>query len=203
MQPSNGLSSERVDLKIESKQIKWGLLAVISLTMGALVWSFMAHRRNMEAPRASVDNLDTGADMRLGNVHQTATRDGVKEWDLVAASAKYDEAKNQVEFEEVSAVFFLKDNQEVSLNAKRGVLEPGSRDIAVSGGVTVENRGYKLETEALTYDHGNRTIVSQAPVVISGRTFRLAGNRLFLNLDAQEAELEGKVTGSFSDDITL
>ena len=68
--------------------------------------------------------------MRLGKVHQTATRDGVKEWDLVAGSAEYNDAENQVEFKDVAATFFLKDNQEVSLNADRGVLQTDSRDMS-------------------------------------------------------------------------
>jgi LPS export ABC transporter protein LptC len=188
---------------VKSKQIKWGLLTVIAVMVGVLVWAYVDHRRTNVRPRVILDHLDPDADMRLGKVHQTGTRDGVKEWDLLAGSAKYNDAKDQVEFEDVAATFFLKDNQEVSLNADRGVLQTDSRDMSISGRVVVKNRSYKLETEALTYLHGERLILSQTPVVISGQAFRLAGDRLTLDLEAQEAKLEGKVNGSFDEDFTL
>jgi LPS export ABC transporter protein LptC len=190
-------------MKPTPKQIKGVLLAVITLTVGALVWAYVDHRQGADRPRAVVENLDTDADMQLGKVHQTATRDGEKEWDLVAGSAKYSDDKSEVEFEDLAATFFLEDNQEVSLNADRGVLQTDSRDMAVSGNVVVENRGYRLETESLTYNHEKRIILSQAPVVISGQAFRFAADRMFLDLETQEAELEGKVKGSFDEDFTL
>ena len=178
-------------------------MAVIAVTLGALIWSYASHRRPPEEPRLGQQPIETEAEMSIGKVHQTATRDGVKEWDLVAESAKYDEERSQVEFDRVAATFFLKDNQEVSLNADRGILQTDSKDMAVSGNVVVANRGYRLQTEALTYRHSQRQILSRAPVEISGNAFRLTAERLTLDLETEEAQLEGKVSGSFHENLKL
>lgn len=188
---------------VKSKHLKWGLLLVILMTMGALVWVFIDHRRAMDRPRAAIGNVDEEADMRLGKVRQTATRDGVKEWDLVALSAKYQDDKNQVVFQDMAVTFFLKEQQEVTLKANKGVLQTDSKDMSASGNVVVKNQDYRLETEALTYRHNDRIVLSEAPVVISGDAFHFTADSLFIDIEAEEAKLEGKVDGSFHEDITL
>lgn len=187
----------------KSKHLKWGLLLVITLTVGALVWAFMDHRRTTDRPWSSVENVDADADMRLGKVRQTATRDGVKEWDLVAASAKYQDAENRVIFQDIVVTFFLKEQQEVTVKAREGILQTDSKDMALGGSVVVSNQGYRLETESLTYRNNDRKVVSEVPVAISGDAFHFTADSLFIDIEAEEARLEGKVNGSFHEDIML
>jgi LPS export ABC transporter protein LptC len=178
-------------------------MAVIVVTVSAVIWSFIGHRQSTRQPGALLGNLDEDADMRLGKVHQTATRNGVKEWDLVAGSAKYHDDKKQVVFQDMTATFFLKEQQEVTLNADKGLLRTDTKDMVASGNVVVKNQDYTLGADALGYRHEDRTIFSEVPVVISGTAFRLSADRMRIDLEAQEAQFDGRVNGSFDEDITL
>jgi len=188
---------------MRSKHLKWGLLAVIAVTVGAMVWAFVNHRQSMKRRPVVIDQIDQDADMKLGKVRQTATRDGVKEWDLVAGSAKYHDDRKQVVFEDMAVTFFLKDQQEVTMTADTGTLETDSKNMEAIGNVVIKNQGYRLETEALSYRHDNQVVCSDAPVVISGDTFRMTADSLFIDLNTQEAELDGRVNGSFYGNIAL
>ncbi len=188
---------------MRSRTFKWGLLLVIAATVGAMLLAFIDHRRAARRPLATVEAIDAAADMNLGKIHQTATRDGIREWDLTAGSAKYRDDRKEVVLEAVAVTFFLEDGQEVALSADRGALQTQSKNIAVDGNVVVTNRGYRMQTEALTYRHEDRIVRADSPVAISGGSLHLTGDSLLIDLAAQEAELRGGVKGSLDVDFTL
>jgi LPS export ABC transporter protein LptC len=188
---------------MRARHYKWGLVTLIVISVGATVWTYVSHRRATNRPSAILDQIDAGADMRLGRIHQTATRDGVKEWDLIAGSAQYIDNQKRVVFDDVGVTFYLKNRQEVTLTADKGDLQTESKNLVVSGNVIVKNQGYRLETEALSYQHDSQVVQSEVPVVVSGDRFRLAGDSLLIDLAGRQAEMDGRVKASFYVDFTL
>ena len=68
------------------------------------------------------------------------------------------------------------------------------RDIRIRGNVEVVSEdGYTLRTEELVWRNEAREIVTDRPVWISSKTFRLSGKGLRVKVDEQKFWLQGKV----------
>ena len=104
---------------------------------------------------------------------------------------------------DLSVIFFLEDNSEVTLAADRGVLQTDSNDIAVSGNVVLNNKEYKLLTEKLNYVHDRRVLYSDAPVIITGASTRLAADSISLDLNSNKIIMDGRVEATIAKKIKL
>ncbi len=186
-----------------AKKLKLILLSVILITIGVTGVVFINYRQAMKPRNSSISIPQGDASISIGKVHQTATRNGVKEWRLDARSARYVAEERQAVFDDLSVLFFLKDNQQVVLKADRGVLKTDSNDIEVTGNVEMKNDIYRLNAESLHYAHDQRIIFSKVPVKIVGNSFDLVADSMSLNLGTKRTLLEGNVEGIFSENITL
>ena len=141
--------------------------------------------------------------MSIAKFYQTATRNGIKEWRLDAKSAKFIDPKKQAILEDISVIFFLKDNGEAYLSADKGILKTESNDIEVTGNVVVTNRNLSIKTESLNYEHGQRRIRSHLPVQMIGDTFQFAAESMSFDLKSNRTLLKGNVEGTFSEAFAL
>lgn len=179
------------------------LITIILLAFGVILTVFLYDRNGIEtsdAPGAMVSNK---ANISIGKAHQTATRGGIKEWSLDAASADYMTDKNQAVFKDLSVTFFLKDRTKVYITADRGLLKTDSNDMEISNNVVVKYTQYKLRCENLYYEHKKRILFSNAPVNITGDSFQLVADAMSLNLNTNRTLFEGKVKGTFHGGISL
>ena len=133
----------------KTKKLKIFLLAVILLAVGMIVSVFIGYRQVSNAPELLLSSIKEGANLSLGKIRQTATRDGKKEWSLEADSANYMEAENKVDLKNLSVIYYLEDNREVYLEADRGILQTDTNDIEFSGNVVIRNEPYQMKTEHL------------------------------------------------------
>jgi len=184
--------------KKSPKKLKFLLLAVIFVILGAIITAFVGQRYITFKPDKILAPIAEKANISLGKVYQEALRNGIKDWSLNAGSAKYFNEKKQVVFKDLSVTFFLEDEGEIRLTANKGILQTGSKDIEVTGNVVVINNNYRLSTEKLYYDNNKRIIISKAPVKISSDGFNFAAESISLNLNSNKVILEGKVIGNFS-----
>ncbi|OQY60076.1 MAG: LPS export ABC transporter periplasmic protein LptC [Desulfobacteraceae bacterium 4572_88] len=189
---------------MRSKKLKIVLLLVIVCVFGAVVAVFIGDRQQgPESQDTPVSSISDDANISIGKVSQTATRDGIKEWRLDAGSARYLNEKKQGIFQKLSVTFFLEDGNEVSLTADQGILSTDSNDMTVSGHVVVKNENYRLETEKLYYEHGPRMLFSKMPVRISGTAFEFMADTMSLDLNSKDALFEGNVEGTLGEHATL
>lgn len=186
-----------------SKKIKLVLLLVLLLTAGITLALFSGYRRLANQDPGLISAVQRQANISLGKVHQTATRNGVKEWTLDAQSAHVINAKKQAFFQDLAITFFLKNNSQVYLTSNQGILHTDSNDIEVSGNVVVQNRNYRLKTEILHYKHQERVLFSEVPVNIISPTARITADSMSHDLDANKTLLKGNIKGIFSDNIIL
>lgn len=185
------------------KKLKLILLSIIFVALGVTLTVFVSYRRILEKEKNIVSGIQSKANISIGKAHQTATRNGIKEWSLDAASVNYIVKKNQAIFQDLSVTFYLKDKTGVYLTANKGILKTDSNDMELFGNIVVKNSKYRLKTENLFYRHNKRIIFSKVPVKVNGATFDLAADSMSLNLNTNKTMFEGNVEGILSESIRL
>jgi LPS export ABC transporter protein LptC len=180
----------------KTKKLSIFLLIVILVSVGTVVSVFIGYRQVSNAPEMLITSLKEGANLSLGKIRQTATRDGKKEWSLEADSANYMEADNKVDLKNLSVVYFLEDNREVYLKADQGILQTDTNDIEFSGNVVIRNEEYQMKTEHLNYGHGQRIIICDQSIQISGKGAELTAESAKYYLNADKIVLKGNVVAT-------
>ena len=181
-----------------TKKIKVIILVTVLAAVGTVLVVFAGYRRVSNAPELLISSIKDGANLSLGKIRQTATRDGKKEWSLVADSALYIETKNRVVLKNLFITYFLEDNREVYLDADEGQLHTDTNDIEFSGNVVIRNDEYRLKTDRLNYEHERRLISTDTPVHISGNDSKLTAASMTYDLKADKVVLTGDVVASIS-----
>ena len=179
------------------------MLSAMLLILGIVFAYFIRYRQTTETHDTPVAPIGDDANIRMGRVHQTATKDGQTVWSLNAASAKYIETQQKALFSDIWVTFFLKNGEKVYLTADEGVLKTDSNDIEIFGNVVVKNATYQLATEKLSYQDKKRFIFSKTPVKISGRHVDLMADSMSIDLHANKACFKGNVEGSLNEKAAL
>jgi LPS export ABC transporter protein LptC len=187
----------------KTKKINLILLAVILLAVSTIVVVFVGYRRISTAPEILLSSIKEGANLSIGKIRQTATRDGRKEWSLEANSAHYIETEKKAVLKDLTVTFFLENQGEVYLNAEQGILKTNTNDIEFSGNVVIKNADYKMTTDRLNYRHSQRLIFSNDPVHVSGKSADLQAESLSYDLNSNKIELTGKVDATISEEFAL
>ncbi len=186
----------------KTKKLSIFLLIVILSAVGMIVSVFIGYRQVSTAPELLLTSIKEGANLSLGKIRQTATRDGIKEWSLEADSANYMEAENKVDLKKLAVTYFLEDNREVYLEADQGILQTDTNDIEVSGNVVIRNDEYQMKTEHLNYDHGQRIIICDQSIRIWGQDGELKAESAKYDLNADKIVLKGNVVATVPPDFS-
>ena len=186
----------------KTKKLSIFLLIIILSAVGMIVSVFIGYRQISTAPELLLTSIKEGANLSLGKIRQTATRDGIKEWSLEADSANYMEAENKVDLKKLAVIYFLEDNREVYLEADQGILQTDTNDIEFSGNVVIRNDEYQMKTEHLNYDHGQRIIVCDQSIRIWGQDGEIKAESAKYDLNADKIVLNGNVVATVSPDFS-
>ncbi len=178
------------------------LLIVILSAVGMVASVFIGYRQVSNAPELLLTSIKEGANLSLGKIRQTATRNGIKEWSLEADSANYMEAENKVDLKKLSVIYFLEDNREIFLEADQGTLQTDTNDIEFSGNVVISNDEYQMKTEHLNYDHGRRIIICDQSIRIWGQGGELTAQSAKYDLNADQIVLKGNVVATLPRDFS-
>jgi LPS export ABC transporter protein LptC len=184
-------------------RLKIVLYLIIILTLGAILAIFISYRLLSKHPEALLPVVEKAANLSIGRVHQTSTKNGIPQWTLDAKSARYFEDKKETVLEAPEVIFYTKDNKKVYLNADQGILDMNTNDIQAKGNVTVKNDDYMMKTQSLHYNNNMRIIFTNVPVKISGESLILTADSMSVNLDTGKTSFTGKVEGIFSGNFTF
>jgi LPS export ABC transporter protein LptC len=185
----------------KNKKLSILFLAIILVTIGTIAAVFIGYKQVVSAPEQLLSSIKEGANLSLGKIRQTATRDGKKEWSLEAGSAHYIENEKKAVLKNLLITYFLKDNREVYLEAEEGILQTDTNDIEFSGHVVIRNEDYQLTTRRLSYEHERRLIFTKDPVQISGEDVELSAKSLEYDLNLNKIMLAGNVEAAVSRDF--
>ncbi len=185
------------------KKLKIFLLATIFVIFGGVIGIYVGFKQDPKIVESDTPSVEPDATLSIGQIRQTATRHGNKEWSLEANSAHFVEKNNQMILKDLKVVFFLKDNSEINLKADQGILKIDSNDIEVSGHVVLKNQEYNLVTEKLTYVHDRRMLLSNVPATIFSVSMKMTAKTMALDLNSNKLTMEGSVETTIDQDITL
>jgi len=179
-----------------TRQLKLILGAVMILALTAVAVVFVHFKRQGDPAGVNMPPMAAKAIMSLARVHQTATKDGVVQWEMDAESAQLESESGRMVLQAPKVRFFLEDGTQVHLTAAQGVLNTRSNNMQVQGNVQVRNDRYTLITEALAYQHEDRLLRADAPVQIVGQALDLKAAAMTYDLKTNRAQFSGRVEGT-------
>ena len=188
----------------QHRGFKLSLLITTLLVFGVVLTVFIGYRTVSNPRELLLSSLvHDDATIAIDRVHQTSTKNGVKEWSLDATSARFIEKDRQAVFDELTMTFFMENDKLVKLSAHKGYLNTDTRDMHVDGDVIADDGELKILTETLNYEYGPRVLVATKPVQILGSAFRLNADSASYDLSSQKTTFKGNVEGTIFDKIDL
>jgi len=174
-----------------------GLIILGSLgAVGFFVWQALAPAPGDKHPPAK---SDVAADLKLDRVHYTETREGMKEWELEAASAVYYREQNTLALEKVRATFYGKNQETYVLVGEKGRYNTETKVIEIYDGVKVDSSlGYQLRTQGLRYQADQRELSTSDPVEMKGPDMQVEGVGMVVELNRHCLRILGGVTTTLS-----
>ena len=186
------------------RNIKLLLLITMFLVFGVVLTVFIGYRTVSNPQEMFLSSLiQDDATIAIDRVHQTSTKNGIKEWSLDATSAQFIEKDRQAVFDDPSITFYLENDNSVNLSANKGYLNTDTRDIRIDGDVIAVDGEFKILTETLNYVHKRRVLIAAKPVQIHGSTFRLKADSALYDLNSQRTTFDGSVEGTIFEKINL
>ena len=144
-------------------------------------------------------SVDSDAALLLNKIHQTSTRNSIKEWTLDASSARLLKDENQAQMNDVRVVFFTDNARQIHLSSTRGILDTKTQDMTFSDNVVVTYAPYTLKTAELHYDKKRHILYSTVHISIMDRESSLEADTMETDLNKNIIRLRGNVKGTFSE----
>jgi lipopolysaccharide export system protein LptC len=184
--------------------IKLSLLITIFLLFGVVLTVFIGYRTVSNPEEMFLSSLiQDDATIAINKVHQTSTKNGIKEWSLDATTAQFMEKEKQAVFDNPSVTLYLENDNSIALSAHKGYLNTDTRDIRIQGDVVADDGEFKILTETLRYEHKRRVLVATTPVQILGSTFRLNAGSALYDMASQTTTFDGQVEGILFENVNL
>ena len=179
-------------------RLRWLVVAVLAVVLGAGTWLLQrdfAARRRADQARALVDVLPNVA-QRIQNFHRVKVDNGRKVWEVSAREAQYVENEQVVLVEAPVVEVFLQDGRTVALRGASGKVFLAERElqrVELRGNIDMQLGDYAMQTEEASYEAERGVIIAPGPVRISGSGFELQGERMEVNVAAQQLMVSERV----------
>ncbi len=147
--------------------------------------------------------IDAKAALKLNVLKQISKKNGIKEWELTAASATVLKGEDKAELVNVSIIFFTKENKKIYLKAEKGVLNTKTHDMRFSKNVAVRYETSTLETDKLHYNKKKHMIYSDTHVKLIKATSVIEADSMTTRLNDNQTILKGHVKGIFSENFNI
>ena len=171
------------------------LLLLALLLFGALA-AIVAYRYRPPANVAElVKALPSGVDVALQEIRYSHTEGGVERWRLVAGRVEHRAADRLTAIRNLELRFFdAKGVEQGVLKAINGQVNSDFSVIEVRDQVEfVIQNGYRLQTTNLTYTQRDRSIRTDAPVLMAGKTLELRGVGLHIDFETRRLKILDRV----------
>ena len=178
------------------KSIRFWLLLLIGSVLASVAF-FLSTNSHVRLMPKRFELSGTDADLRIKDVFLTEDKKGVKSWELKAKWAKMYRKGNKTILEDLRVKVFVEGRKPIHITGEAGELDNKNKNITIRGNVeVVSEEGFTLRTEELSWNNEQREIVTDRPVWISSRNFRLRGQGLRIKVDEERFWLQQKVTAN-------
>ena len=147
--------------------------------------------------------IDTKAALKLNVLKQISKKNGIKEWELKAASATLLKDEDKAVLIDVSIIFFTKDNKKVHLTSGKGLLNTKTHDMIFSENVIVRYETSVLRTDKLHYNKKEHIIYSNTHVKLEKEDSVIEADSMTTRLNDNYTILKGRVKGTFSENFDI
>jgi LPS export ABC transporter protein LptC len=181
------------------KKLRTLLGITILICLGGVAFLVWHTIRSPEEGTAGRKAEQETADLKLDRIHYMETRQGMKEWELDAASASYFKEDGTILLQKVRATFFGKNAENYFLVGEKGKFNTETKMIEVYEGVKISSSdGYQVQTHSLTYSAEKKILSTKDPVEIKGPELFMAGTGMVVDLQQQRLKVLSGVTTTFS-----
>jgi len=147
--------------------------------------------------------IDTKAALKLNVLKQISKKNGIKEWELKAASATLLKDEDKAVLIDVSVIFFTKDDKKVHLTSQKGVMNTKTHDMVFSDNVIVTYETFVLGTDKLHYNKKEHIIYSNTHVTLEKEDSVIEADSMTTRLSENITILKGHVRGNFSENFDI
>jgi len=185
------------------KKLTYPLIGLL-VVMIIIISGFFYFNRLLSKPVQINDiKIDSKAALKLNVLKQISKKNGIKEWELNAASATLLKGEDKAVLLDISVIFFAKDDKKVLLTSDTGVLNTKSHDILFSDNVVVTYETSVLKTDKLHYSKKEHIISSNAHVRLENGNSVIEADSMIVKLNDNMTTFEGHVRGTFSEDFNI
>ena len=147
--------------------------------------------------------IDTKAALKLNVLKQISKKNGIKEWELTAASATLLKNEKKAVLIDVSIIFFTKDKKKIHLTSEKGILDTKTHNMIFSDNVVVMYETSVLKTDKLHYNKKNHIISSNTHVTLEKGNSVIEADSMTTDLNDNMTILKGHVRGTFSENFNI
>lgn len=184
---------------ISTRYLRWVILGVVVVVSGTIGF-FILRPANMNISVGSVSVMGTDADLKMDRVHIVQNKQGLKNWEMWADTAKVYQKKDYTQLENIRLRFYPKNGKIMNVTADKGQMENESRNMHLQGNVLILSQdGLSLRTESLRFHPKEKRIHTEEKIVVEGKSFRLTGVGLHGRTDLGEYSLKEKVKAVLHD----
>ena len=189
-------------IRNKSERMRRFLVIILVAAFSAIIIIYLLERTK-PLDKEILPSNENRADLSINKVTHKAMKDGFKQWDLTAEKASYFQNRNEILFDNINVIFFMKNGNQVDLTAKTGVLNTQTNDIIISENIVASMENRIMKTEKLHYLYKQHIIKTDSPIEIVGEAFSIFSERMILNLDTQKARFDGNVRSTFNEAINF
>lgn len=177
-----------------------GLLFILILIVPGY---YFINRRLSEPIEIKDVTINTKAAFKLNILKQISKKNGIKKWELEATSATLLKNENKAVLKDVCVTFFTRDNKQICLISKAGLLDTKQHDMVFSQDVVVTYETFVIRTDQLQYKKKEHIIYSQTHVVLEKGGSTIEADAMATDLNRNTTIFEGNVKGKFREDFSI
>jgi len=167
-------------------------LLILTVLATTLLLLFKGEKKAPHEPNLKV--LSDKVDAQIKDVLYTEIGDGDLKWEIKADTVRYVKKENLAIFENVAVRLVAAGGRTFIMTGDRGEYSTDKKDIRIFGNVRViTDRNDTFSTEHLRYTNADKSITTDAPIVMKNDLMQISGRGMTLSLKKRELSVLAQV----------
>ena len=141
-------------------------ILVLILLIGGVFTYFLLLPSTFDLKAKNISIIGSDADLTIDQMHVVQNKQGNKNWEMWANTAKIYRKKNLTELETIHIRYYPKNGKPLDITADKGEMETDSRNMLIRGNVLIKtSAGYTLHTDSLRFRPKDKRIDTDAKIL--------------------------------------
>lgn len=152
------------------------VILLFLLLIGGTISFFLFQPPGYNLKAKNISILGSDADLTIDQMHVVQNKQGEKNWEMWAKTAKIYRKKNLTKLETIHILYYPKNGKPLDITADNGEMKNDSRNMTIRGNVLIKtSAGYTLHTDSLRFRPKDKQIETDAKILLEGQSFNLTG----------------------------